>query len=78
MDEPRDPAPGGGSSTRRPIAAAVQLSPSQEAWGEYARHTIGCVVCRDVEQSCDESGRLYRVWQAHADAAYGQLGGEPA
>ena len=78
MDEPRDPVPGNGSSTRRPLAAAVQLSPSQEAWGVYARHTLKCDVCQDVDRSCDESGRLYRAWQTQADSAYRQLDGETA
>jgi hypothetical protein len=60
------------------MAAAVQLSPAQEAWGAYARHTLTCAACRDVEQSCRESGRLYKEWQTQTDSAFRRLDGESA
>ncbi|MFL4904792.1 hypothetical protein ACJ6WF_16795 [Streptomyces sp. MMS24-I2-30] len=77
MDERRDPQPGD-ESPRRPVAAAVTLPPVQQAWSRYATHTLACPACRDIDQRCEESGRLYRAWQAQADAAYRRLRAETA
>jgi hypothetical protein len=74
VDERRDQQAGDGSSPR-PVAAAVQLPPAQQAWARYATHTLRCLVCRDVDRICDESGRLYRAWRDLADDAFRQLGG---
>jgi hypothetical protein len=76
MDEPKDPEPDGGSGPRRPVAAAVELPPVQQAWSRYATHTLTCPACLDIDQRCSESGQLFRAWQAQADAAYRKLRGE--
>jgi hypothetical protein len=77
VDERRDQQAQDGSSPR-PVAAAVQLPPAQQAWARYATHTLHCPACRDVDRHCDESGRLYRAWQAHTDDAFRQLRGDSA
>jgi hypothetical protein len=74
VDERRDQHPDHGR--RAPLAAAVDLPPAQQAWSRYATHTLHCDACRDVDQRCDESGRLYRVWRDLTDDAFRQLGGE--
>ena len=77
MDEPRDqPAPP--ESTPRPLAAAVRLTPSQEAYGRYVRHRLECADCRDIDRHCDQVALLLRAYEAHGEQAYRRLDGETA
>ena len=77
MDERKDPAPAAG---RRPTLAAVagRLSPVQEAWQRYVRHSLHqCPVCQCADGSpCEEAEELYRAYQeTAADAAERLAGG---
>ena len=77
VDEPRDQQPDDGSRTRPPVAAAVALSPVQQAWGRYVHHATACVCCRDVDRGrCETAEMLYRAWREGTDQAYRQLGGD--
>ncbi|MGW1160337.1 hypothetical protein ACWD48_19395 [Streptomyces sp. NPDC002519] len=74
MDESRDtPAE---PETRPPaVVAATRLSPLQEAYGDYATHALRCPRCRDVDQRCDEAGRLWRAYWVKATEAVRGLTG---
>ena len=62
MDDGREHPPDG--TDRAPIAAGVsKLSPVQEAWGAFTRHSLQCKACRDVDQKCTTAGQLWRRWQ---------------
>jgi hypothetical protein len=74
MDERRDiPAPAG--SSRQPIvAAASELSPVQQAWGEYATHYQSCKTCPDVDAGpCPTAESLYGAWRGLASEACQQI-----
>lgn len=77
MDDSRD-QPAGQGSSKTPIAAAVKLSPVQQAWGDYVDHARACAVCRSVDGGkCGEAERLYRAYQDVDADAYRRLSGEP-
>lgn len=79
MDERRDSEPSEGSHPRRPIAAAVALSPVQQAWGRYVNHATSCACCKDVDRDrCEDAELLYRAWREHTDLAYRRLDEETA
>ena len=60
------------------MAAAVKLSPAQEAYSSYATHFTGCTDCRDVDRTCDLGAELWRIWRETGDAAGRQLRDETA
>ncbi|WP_159006873.1 hypothetical protein [Streptomyces sp. NRRL S-813] len=75
MDEPRDPAPGDGSS-RQPAVGVGRLSPVQQAYSAYTVHYLACVICRDVDRGwCDVAEQLWKVYQAADEVAYRKLTG---
>ncbi|MEV6737852.1 hypothetical protein AB0N14_13350 [Streptomyces sp. NPDC051104] len=78
MDEPTNNPADGGSSPRRPVVAAVQLAPAQEAYSAYATHFTGCGACRDLDRTCETGTELWRAWRRESDAAGRLLRGETA
>ena len=78
MNEPRDtPADDG---THRPaVVASTRLSPIQEAYGAYTRHTLSCPTCRDIDAGpCEDSRLLRRTYLALDADARRALNGGPA
>lgn len=77
MDERRDQQPDDGSHPRRPMAAAVALSPVQQAWSRYVTHTTNCPTCRDIDLGCcKDSQRLWNAYRAQGDEACRRLSEE--
>lgn len=75
MDEPRDPP--ADPTPRAPLAAGVgRLSPVQQAYSNYTRHSLGCADCRDVDHTCEIAEELWRAYQEQGRAAYRLLAQE--
>lgn len=71
MAEPRDPQPDPGTHPPAIASVAGRLSPLQQAYSRYVRHTNRCDHCRDVDRGrCERSETLWRAYRAHEDAAY--------
>ncbi|MDQ0758655.1 hypothetical protein [Streptomyces canus] len=78
VDERRDPEPDDGTvraaTTAAALAAGVgRLSPVQQAYSAYARHSLQCPDCRDVDRSCCVAEELWRTYQAVGAAACQQV-----
>lgn len=73
MDEPRDPPRDDG--TRPPlIASATRLSPIQQAYSRFTRHSLDCDTCRDVDRGhCDQAEQLWRAYQEQGADAFRRL-----
>ncbi|WP_329472798.1 hypothetical protein OIE75_30035 [Streptomyces sp. NBC_01723] len=78
MDEPTN-QPSPADSRPRLVAAHTDLAPPKEAWAAYARHSLACRVCGDVDGGvCESAGELRRAWVAATDGAFRRLAGGTA
>ena len=79
MDERRDPNPDDGT-VRSAAAAAVlaagvgQLTPVQQAYSAYTRHSLRCDDCRDIDRSCRVAEELWRNYRTVSGHACDQIG----
>ncbi|GGV37467.1 hypothetical protein GCM10010293_41310 [Streptomyces griseoflavus] len=76
MDERKEQKPPAGRRATLP-PPSVRLSPVQEAWQRYVRHSLRlCDTCRRVDGSaCEDAETLYADYQRIAHAAMDHVAG---